>query len=199
MRAKVASEFGFPICWVLTELCAKGALALIVIRQVQPHEYTKAREIDVTETGSSLYRMVDGHLAEELKEWRRPPWGEERVQKLIDRWTQAMADGGAVLGAFDGEHLVGEAVFRPHLTESMAQLESLHVSADYRRRGVARRLAGEVIRLARESGHRELYVSATESRSAVGFYQSVGFIPTRTPHPALLALEPEDIHMTMLL
>lgn len=184
---------------MLTEVYAKGVMVVVVIRPMEPHEYPKARQIDVTETGTYFYRVIEGQLVEEPREWRRQPWGAERVQQLIECWTRAVADGGAVLGAFDGELLVGEAVFRPHLTATMAQLESLHVSAAYRRQGVARRLAGEVIRLARESGHRELYVSATESGSAVGFYRSVGFAPTPNPHPALLALEPEDIHMTMLL
>lgn len=172
---------------------------MIEIRPILAHEYAKARALDVTETGSMLYRSVDGRLLEEERPWQRPPWSETRYRKLIETWTQAVADGGAVLGGFDGERLVGEAVFRPNLTAEMAQLESLHVSRDYRRHGLARRLTDEVIRLARQSGAKELYVSATPSRSAVGFYQSVGFRPTAAPHPRLLELEPEDIHMTMRL
>ncbi|MDF2630039.1 MAG: uncharacterized protein K0R39_3870 [Symbiobacteriaceae bacterium] len=172
---------------------------MVIIRAIQPGEYDKAREIDVTETGSSIYRMVEGELVEQPLTWRRPPWGEKRYQELIDCWTLAVADGGAVLGAFDGDQLVGEAVFRPRLAEGMAQLESVHISDGYRRQGLARALVAEVIRLARESGHRELYVSAAETRSAVGFYQSMGFVPTATPHPRLYELEPNDIHMTMLL
>lgn len=170
---------------------------MIIIRQLQPQEYDKAREIDVTETGSMLYRAVDGQLVEEQHEWRRPPWTEPRYAALVATWTQAVADGGVVLGAFADDLLVGEAVFRPRLTAQMAQLESLHVSQNCRRQGVARGLAAEVIRLARESGAEALYVSATPSQSAVNFYRSVGFVPTATPHPALFELEPEDIHMTM--
>jgi hypothetical protein len=40
-----------------------------------------------------------------------------------------------------------------------------------------------------------VYVSATPSESAVGFYTSMGFTPTPDPIPELFALEPEDIHM----
>lgn len=170
---------------------------MIDIRQLQPHEYDKARELDVTETGTRIYRSENGQVVPVLHEWRRPPWTEARYVALIETWTQAVADGGAVLGAFDGDRLVGEAVFRPRITESMAQFESLRVSRDCRRQGVARRLATEVIRLARESGAETLYVSAMPTESAVSFYRSVGFEPTATPHPALFELEPEDIHMTM--
>lgn len=44
-----------------------------------------------------------------------------------------------------------------------------------------------------------LYVSATPSESAVGFYRSMGFAPTTEPDPRLFALEPKDIHMIMAL
>lgn len=64
----------------------------------------------------------------------------ERFADLRATWAKALADGGAVIGAFDGALLVGEVIFRPRLTQSMAQLESLQVSAQYRLQGIARRL-----------------------------------------------------------
>jgi GNAT superfamily N-acetyltransferase len=74
-------------------------------------------------------------------------------------------------------------------------LTTLHVDAEWRRKGVARALVGEVAEMARRSGAASLYVSATPSESAVGFYLSDGFEPAETPDPAMFALEPEDIHM----
>jgi ribosomal protein S18 acetylase RimI-like enzyme len=103
--------------------------------------------------------------------------------------------GGVLLGALDGDRLAAVAILRYRLTESMAHLAFLHVSREYRRQGIAAQLTEEMVRLARLDGARELYVSATESESAVGFYLSQGFRPTDTPHPVLFALEPEDIHM----
>jgi ribosomal protein S18 acetylase RimI-like enzyme len=102
-------------------------------------------------------------------------------------------------GAFDGDLLVGVMVYRPRLTEDMAQLVFLHVSNNYRRHGIATRLTAECIRLAQEDGAGQLYVSATPSESAVGFYQNQGFRPVQKPHPELYELEPEDIHMIMKL
>jgi hypothetical protein len=40
-----------------------------------------------------------------------------------------------------------------------------------------------------------MYVSATPSESAVGFYLRHGFTPVADPLPELFELEPEDIHM----
>jgi len=54
------------------------------------------------------------------------------------------------------------------------ELEDLFVDPRWRRRGVARRLVLEVVRSARETGHRRLWV--TGNPHALGFYLSVGFI-----------------------
>ena len=50
-------------------------------------------------------------------------------------------------------------------------------------------------REAEVDGHAGIYVSATPSESAVGFYREQGFVPTLDVHPELYELEPEDIHM----
>ena len=104
-----------------------------------------------------------------------------------------------LLGAFEHASLLGFAIFRPNLTDSltdsMAQLAVLHISRDFRRKGIARALTEQVVQLARKSGAKSLYVSATPSESAVGFYRSQGFELVDDPHPELYALEPDDIHM----
>jgi hypothetical protein len=51
--------------------------------------------------------------------------------------------------------------------------------------------------MARADGSNRLYVSATPSAATVDFYRHRGFEVTRAPDRELLALEPEDIHMTM--
>jgi len=114
---------------------------------------------------------------------------------MIYGLEEVLANGGTMLGAFDGTRLVGIATFRPRLTETMAQLAFLHVSNGYRRQGIAARLFDQVEELAFQSGAQELYVSATPSESSVGFYTSRGCVWTPTPHPELFELEPEDIHM----
>ena len=57
----------------------------------------------------------------------------------------------------------------------------------------------DVARTARQSNARELYVSATPSASAIGFYARHGFAPTAHVNQRLYDLEPEDIHMTLTL
>ncbi|MEZ4860647.1 MAG: GNAT family N-acetyltransferase [Caldilineaceae bacterium] len=168
------------------------------IRQLAEHDLTRSHAIDVSESGNVIYRYTDGALQTTVEQWAHPRWTPEEWQRRLQHW---MADlhPDLFLGAFVDERLVGLASLRYRLTETMAQLTTLHISRTYRRQGVATALTQAVIRLVKAQGAQTLYVSATESASAVNFYLSQGFRPTGEPHPTLFALEPNDIHMDMQL
>jgi N-acetylglutamate synthase-like GNAT family acetyltransferase len=57
-------------------------------------------------------------------------------------------------------------------------------------------LVEEILKLAREKGATSIYVSATPSESAIGFYRSMRFDLAEKVNKVLFELEPEDIHMT---
>jgi ribosomal protein S18 acetylase RimI-like enzyme len=175
----------------------------IEYRQMNLWDIGRIAEIDRSEQVTRGYCYRSGKLEVEAVDWRVPRWfadgAEHSVQANVESLTPILKQGGTLFGAFDGGLLVGVMVYRPHLTQDMAQLAFLHVSNGYRRQGIATRLTGECIRRARADGAEQLYVSATPSESAVGFYQSQGFELVDKPHPELYALEPEDIHMFMKL
>jgi GNAT superfamily N-acetyltransferase len=170
-----------------------------MMRTLTVDELERVVEIDVSEDGALVYRMAEGELESTPEEWHRPPRPLERWRPLIDRWAEMLRAGGTAVGATEGERLVGIAVHRPRLTPDTSELAGLFVSRERRRSGIARDLVREVINLARAGGATRLYVSATPSASAVGFYLAMGFEPAAEPHPELLALEPEDIHMELRL
>ena len=174
-----------------------GGTGVIDLRPMAPSELHRLREIDVTEDGEFIYRCSGGEVVAVPLIWHRPPWSEAQCEERIQLLRHKLRSGGDIIGAFDGEALVGLIALRHRLTPDSAELAGLWVSRAYRRQGIARRLTGELIRLARAGGARRLYVSATESASAVGFYRGQGFTPTPEPDPELLALEPEDIHMIL--
>jgi len=177
---------------------------MITIRQMDPSEVGRIAEIDRSEHVTTGYVYEDGRLRAERVDWRVPRWpvdgGSFSVRAHIERLTPVLDDGGVMLGAFDeGDRLAGFAVLRYRLAERMAQLDALFVSRAYRRQGIATRLTSRVARLARADGATALYVSATPSESAVGFYTSQGFRLAEEVNQGLYALEPEDIHMIRLL
>lgn len=169
---------------------------------MEPSQLARIGEIDRSEHVTQEYSYRRARLETRPVDLQVPTWSrsgdhEHSVQAKIDEWRPILDRGGTLLGAFDAEILAGFAIYRPHLAEGVANLAVLHVSRQYRRKGVASLLTGEVVRLARSDGATRLYVSATPSGSAVGFYRSLGFEPTDEPNPALYALEPDDIHMIL--
>jgi ribosomal protein S18 acetylase RimI-like enzyme len=177
---------------------------MIEIKRMDKSQLGRIAELDRSEHVTLGYAYRDGKLEAEKVDWQVPRWfADDRPQHSVPGnvrdWFPYLEVGGTLWGAFDGDLLVGIAIFRPGLTETIAQLVVLHVSKDYRRRGIATRLTEEAIRQAGEDGAQQLYVSATPSESAVGFYWRQGFRPVERPHPELYALEPEDIHMIMTL
>jgi len=161
------------------------------------------RDLDRSETIRTGYRQEGTELIKMSVHWDDAGWvdgdGEHSYEKMIRGARELLALDGTAIGALDGDRLVGIAIYRPRLTATMGQLGLLHVSNGYRRQGIASRLFDEVVGLARIDGATELYVSATPTQSAVGFYLSKGFDPTATPDPNLLEAEPDDIHMILCL
>jgi ribosomal protein S18 acetylase RimI-like enzyme len=179
-----------------------GGERMIAIRHMNASELDRIGEIDRSEHVTREYSYRCGSLDWRAVDVRVPPWSrsgdhEHSVRARVSEWMPILERGGTLIGAFDADTVAGAAIYRPHLEEGTANLSVLHVSRSHRRKGVASLLTGEVVRLARADGARRLYVSATPSDSAVGFYRRHGFEPTDAPNPELFALEPDDIHMVL--
>jgi GNAT superfamily N-acetyltransferase len=172
---------------------------MIEIKRMNNSDIDRIAEIDRSEHVTQAYSVRNGKLVAEEVDWRVPRWfetgPEHSVPTLVEFLSPRLRQGATMCGAFSGDWLVGVMVYRRDLTADMAQLVFLHVSNGYRRQGIATRLTAECIRMAKADGAKQLYVSATPSESAVGFYQSQGFRLVDEPNPELYALEPEDIHM----
>jgi GNAT superfamily N-acetyltransferase len=156
-------------------------------------------QIDRSEQIETTYRLVDGELTTEAVHWDVPTWpdgdGPHSIGEL-DKFLRPIVDrGGVLLGAYVDSAVAGVAVVETGFEAAMTWLAFLHVSRPHRRSGVATALWEETVRLARLAGDTSIYVSATPSGSAVGFYLSRGCVLADPPHAALFDLEPEDIHL----
>ncbi|MCP3904853.1 MAG: GNAT family N-acetyltransferase [Planctomycetes bacterium] len=172
----------------------------VELRALAPRDLERIREVDRSEHVRLQYVCRDGALREEVVDWDVPRWPEHgpddfSVRGLVERWTPLLSEGGTLLGAIAGDTIIGFAILRPDLSPGVAELVALYIDQGARRRGIAGALTDEVERLARLDGAELLYVSATPSESAVGFYLSRGFRIARRVHAELAAQEPEDIQM----
>ena len=174
----------------------------MIVRRLDRSDVDLVASIDRSERVEVQYRVEDGRLVEApVSVVDIPPWdpegtGEHSVARHIQLCVSAIADGAVLFGAFDdaGE-LMGLATVHPTFEPGMAWLATLHVSRPHRRRGAATALWDAGIALAREAGATSMYVSATPTGSAVGFYLGRGCTLADPVHPALFADEPDDIHL----
>jgi len=170
------------------------------IEELSAGELDRIREIDRSEQARFKYVYDHGELRPVEINHDIPAWSDAMVAELKEMLAPKLAAGGVLLGALDDERLVGAAVLggeRIGRRSDQLQMAFLYVSNGYRRRGVARALMDEVCRRARERGARRLYISAAETESAVGFYLDYGCRLAESVDPALFALEPTDIHLTL--
>ena len=158
------------------------------------------REIDRSEHIDMQYTVTDGRLRSERVEFEVPPWepeghGDHSSARRITEFRPIVENGATLLGAFIDDLSAGIAIVDPLFEERTAWFAFLHVSRAYRRRGVASALWAAGAQIVAAADATSIYVSATPSGSAVGFYTSRGCRLAAAPHPALFAKEPEDIHL----
>jgi GNAT superfamily N-acetyltransferase len=175
---------------------------MLAIRTMMASELPRLGEIDRSEEISQEYVHRGGTLHLKDVHWSVPAWdrqgcGGHSVAAKIAAWKPWLGEDGTMLGAFDADALVAFAIYRPHLSPGVAQFAVLHVSRPYRRQGLGKALATNVIQLARDDGATCLYVSAAPTRGTVDFYQSLGFGLAQEANCDLFNLEPDDIHMTL--
>ncbi|MEO7429453.1 MAG: GNAT family N-acetyltransferase [Acidimicrobiales bacterium] len=176
------------------------------VRRLEPSDVALVAFIDRSEHVEVQYRIEDGCLVEapvfmaDIPTWDPDGFGEHSVTSHVAFCASVVADGGVLLGAFDdSDELMGLATVHPTFEPGLAWLATLHVSRAHRRRGAASVLWDAGVALARGAGARSLYVSATPTGSAVGFYLGRGCRIADPVHPGLFAHEPEDIHFVCTL
>jgi hypothetical protein len=138
------------------------------LRRLDPGDVSLIGSIDRSEHVELQCRVEDGRLVEApVSIADIPPWdpdgsGEHTVAAHIAFCASVVADGAALLGAFDEDgDLMGLATVHPTFEPRLAWLATLHVTRRHRRRRAASALWEASIELGRAAGARSIYVSAT--------------------------------------
>jgi predicted N-acetyltransferase YhbS len=159
-------------------------------------------ELDRSEHVTSAYEIMNGALVQIEVDWEVPMWftesdGDHSLSEQLVFCRSHLDQGGVMVGAFKDDLLVGSVLVRPKLREDIAQLAFLHVSREYRRQGIAKKLMEDACDIARDAGAVKMYISSIPSSSAVGFYLAQGSKLAEEPDSELYALESEDIHLIL--
>ena len=158
--------------------------------------------IDRSEVHHYTYELREGELVRMPNYFEVPGWRPDAAAKETPVLLDCFDRGGTFLGVFDAEALIGMSVLesaRVGRGRDQMQLAYLYVSRTYRGRGVGMQLFEAAVSLTREAGAKALYVSAAPTENTVDFYLNRGCVLAAEPDPALLAAEPDDIHLVHLL
>lgn len=175
----------------------------ITYREIEKEEITR-RLFDGFERYQKVtrcWRKVDGEWI--LKDIAFiDDWGEKEYEFLVECLRRTVDTGGAVLGAFCDERLIGFASVEGRRLGSRGQymqLSSLHVSCRVRGRGTGKALFARACAFARGKGAEKLYISAHSAEETQAFYHAVGCVEAEEYDAALAAAEPCDCQMEFVL
>ncbi|SFT09638.1 GNAT family N-acetyltransferase [Paenibacillus sp. BC26] len=171
---------------------------MITFKQMKFEDSASIRDIDRSETINLVYTCRDGVLNAIKSEHECPNWGEDDYAAILSRFEYELQNGGTAFGAYDQNKLVGFGVlahqFRGQANNQL-QVDLMYVTRNYRRQGIGRRILEELSNEAIIRGAEYLYISSTETESAVKFYSSCGSMNTLEVDKELFEKEPHDIHM----
>ena len=150
------------------------------------------RHQEVTE----CWRCIDG-------KWQLQPiaftedWDIPRLREEAADLLRTMDEGNPVIGAFDGEKVVGYAQLGERLGSrgQYIELVGFHVSEPYRGQGIGRRLFSAICDAARAAGADKLYISAHSSKESQAAYRALGCVPAQEADPVRMEKEPCDVQM----
>lgn len=171
---------------------------MITYRTMTQDQVNKLKEIDRSEHIDLIYKMQNGNLMEIGANHECPNWNVEMIEELQERYLFELSHGGMAIGAFDGDMLIAFGVLAHKFrgaNQDQLQVDLMYVSRNYRRQGVGTQILNQLADEARSRGAKYLYISSTETRSAVSFYRNNGSRLTDGIDQELFTKEPEDIHM----
>lgn len=162
----------------------------------------KLGEIDRSETIDKVYEIDGGKLSETDVHYECSNWDEMELNQIKERFSFELRNGGIAIGAFAGELLAGFGVLGhkfmgPGLDQ--LQVDLMYVSRNFRKQGIGTTILQMISAEAKIKGANYLYISSTETGSAVSFYMRNGGKIAGIVDDDLFRKEPGDIHIIKLL
>ncbi|KIO77461.1 GNAT family acetyltransferase [Pedobacter lusitanus] len=171
---------------------------MITYRQLTIGMAGRLTEIDRSEFIDVLYHLKEDKLKETGAGYEYSGWTDKELKEIQQQYRFELSSGGMAVGAFDKDLLVGFGVLgHRFMGEKLDQLhvDLLYISRNYRRQGIGTELLKMISTEAKNRGAAYLYISSTETSSAVSFYRKNGSDITKAVDQDLFSKEPDDIHM----
>ncbi|WP_068345733.1 GNAT family N-acetyltransferase [Kosmotoga arenicorallina] len=126
-------------------------------------------------------------------------WDIEKKRKIVKYLRSCIEAGGIVIGAINrNDEIIGFGSLRHSLFGSKKEyieLSYLHVSKEYRNKGIGKKLFIMCCEYAKQLGAKKLYMGTHPSVETQHFYESLGCIPAREINEEIYNHEPLDIQL----
>ncbi|MFX1594212.1 MAG: GNAT family N-acetyltransferase [Promethearchaeota archaeon] len=172
------------------------------IREIYRQEIEEIRNLNRSEIVEQIYYYKDGTLVLKDEYYDIKGWNIENLEKIVTDLYDLHDRGGIFYGAFIDHKLIGIIVLESKFIGSnnnQLQVPFLHIDAEHSDKGLGARLWNLVKKRAKEMGARKLYISATPSKHTIDFYLGLGCKIASEINPELYELEPEDIHLELII
>jgi predicted N-acetyltransferase YhbS len=168
------------------------------IRELTRSEVPYIWQINRRELIENIYYLEDGKLVLKPKHYNMRGWPTGEPERYTPILLDCFDRGGHFWGAFAGELLVGVVVLENRFIGSAKdtlQMKFLHVSSNYRKQGLGKKLFFLAAEKALELEAKKLYISSAPSENTIDFYLNLGCVLATEINEELFALEPGDIHL----
>jgi predicted N-acetyltransferase YhbS len=172
------------------------------IREINRQQIEEVRNLNRREIVEQVYYYKKDLLVlkdeyHDIRDWN-PDELEQNIKDLYDLHDR----GGIFYGAFLDHKLIGIIALESNFigsNKNQLQVLFLHIDAKHRDKGLGTKLMSLVKKRAKRMGARRLYISATPSKHTIDFYLGLGCKLASEINPKLYELEPEDIHLELII
>lgn len=146
---------------------------------------------------TKCFRKIDGEWV--IKEIPFiDDWTENDYTELIQCLRNTICTGGFVAGAFSDDKLKGFVSVEPAIfggDNRYMDLSSIHISSDYRHKGIGTELFRMAKEWAKEHHAKKLYISAHSAVESQEFYRAMGCVEAAEYNKEHVEKEPCDCQL----
>jgi GNAT superfamily N-acetyltransferase len=174
----------------------------ITYRELTENELYLLSKIDRSEKIFASYQYRNNALILVNSPISAGPFDPLELEEMIKHQRELINAEGKVIAAFENKQIIGAASVdrrRRGRNKDYCKMDILYVSKNSRGKKVGQMLLQKCKRIAKAFGASRLYISATPTKGTVDFYISNNAILVKEPDEELFEMEPNDIHLEIVL
>ena len=159
----------------------------ISYRELASHEAERIGELVISNFIKRAWRNVNG-----VMQWVEINWWDKNLPDGYENHLAALKEvfeeGGFVVGAFDGEKLIGFCCIYREIFGDLYKyvlLDQLFISTEYQRKGIGKKLFFMCVEQAKIRGADKFYICSGSAEETLAFYIALGCEEVKEINPEI--------------